>query len=249
MKVAGCGLVASYHECSRLTRVQAEGALAHFSVVALRSCRSTVRRPHVSDVVQIAGIHRPSLNPQCGSNSFFIPQLLSIASMARKAAQKAAQAPPLDGCTIATSGKFPGTTQAALGARITSLGATTATKVTADTNILIATEKDYESNSTKVKAAASHNVPVVTLEWLEECESTSESLASTRSTMLILTIMQMPKQMRRIFFCLLRPLLQLLHRVKPMDPRSALHHLTRRQLRLKMHRSPRRSQRSLRTPK
>jgi len=92
--------------------------------------------------------------------------------MARKAAQKATQAPPLDGCSIATSGKFPGTTQKALADRITSLGATVASKVTADTTFLIATEKDYESDSTKVKAAAAHGIPVLALEWLESCEST-----------------------------------------------------------------------------
>jgi poly [ADP-ribose] polymerase len=96
--------------------------------------------------------------------------------MARKAAQQAAKAAPLDGFSIAISGKFPGTTQAALATRITSLGATVAAKVTVDTNLLIATEKDYESNSTKVKAAAPLNVPVVTLDWLEECESTSKCL-------------------------------------------------------------------------
>lgn len=99
--------------------------------------------------------------------------------MARKAAQKAVKAVPLDGCVIATSGKFPGTTQTALASRITSLGATASSKVTSDTNILIATEKDYESNSTKVKAAASYDIPVVTLEWLEECESTGQLFPST----------------------------------------------------------------------
>lgn len=91
--------------------------------------------------------------------------------MVRKAAQKAAKAQPLDGLVLATSGKFPNTTQAALATRITSLGATVATKVTDDTSYLISTEKDFESNSTKVKAAANHNIPVVTIEWLEECES------------------------------------------------------------------------------
>lgn len=99
--------------------------------------------------------------------------------MARKAAQKAAKAAPLDGCSIATSGRFPGTTQAALQARITSLGATIATSVTADTTFLVATEKDFESNSTKVKAASAHSVPVVTIDWLEECESTGTSPSST----------------------------------------------------------------------
>ncbi|KAH7081044.1 poly polymerase catalytic domain-containing protein [Paraphoma chrysanthemicola] len=99
--------------------------------------------------------------------------------MARKAAQKAAKVAPLDGCSIATSGKFPGTTQGALGERISQLGATVASKVTADTTFLIATEKDYESNSTKAKAASAHNVPVVTLEWLEECESTDAKVDET----------------------------------------------------------------------
>jgi poly [ADP-ribose] polymerase len=124
------------------------------------------------------------------SNSWILPYNLATSAvhtrqltlMARKAAQKAAKAAPLDGLAIATSGKFPGTTQAALASRIASLGATVPSKVTADTNILIATEKDYESISTKTKAAASHNVPVVTLDWLEECESTGQLLPSTLFT-------------------------------------------------------------------
>lgn len=94
--------------------------------------------------------------------------------MARKAAQKAAQVSPFDGCTIATSGKFNGTTQGALQTRIKSLGGTAASSVNADTTFLIATEKDYEANSTKVKAATSQNVPIVSLDWLEECEASSE---------------------------------------------------------------------------
>lgn len=93
--------------------------------------------------------------------------------MPRKAAPKATPkaAPPLDGCSVATSGRFPGTSQSALQSRLTSLGATIASSVTANTTHLIATEKDYESNSTKTKAAATHDVPVVTIEWLDECES------------------------------------------------------------------------------
>jgi hypothetical protein len=104
--------------------------------------------------------------------------------MARKAAQKAAKASPLDGYSICASGKFPGTNQGALAERITSLGATVASKVTADTSFLIATEKDYESNSTKVKAATEHNVPVVTLDWLEECENTGKPLAFISGTVI-----------------------------------------------------------------
>jgi poly [ADP-ribose] polymerase len=102
--------------------------------------------------------------------------------MARKAAQKAVQqAAPLDGCSIATSGRFNGTTQGALQSRLTSLGAMITSSVTADTTYLIATEKDYESNSTKVKAAAAHNVPVMTIDWLEECESTGEKMPQNSS--------------------------------------------------------------------
>jgi len=97
--------------------------------------------------------------------------------MARKAAQKAPAASPLDGCTVAASGRFPsGVTQSALQARLTSLGAAFASSVSADTTHLIATEKDFESNSTKVKAAAAHNVPVVTLHWLDECETTGSKV-------------------------------------------------------------------------
>jgi poly [ADP-ribose] polymerase len=64
-----------------------------------------------------------------------------------------------------------------LAERITSLGATVASKITADTSFLIATEKDYESHSTKVKAATEHSVPVVTLDWLDECENTGKRLS------------------------------------------------------------------------
>lgn len=93
--------------------------------------------------------------------------------MARKAAQKAPPpATPLDGCSVATSGRFPGTSQSALQSRLTSLGAAIASSVTANTTHLIATDKDFESNSTKVKAAAANSVPVVTIEWLDECETT-----------------------------------------------------------------------------
>ncbi|KAL5115482.1 hypothetical protein ACEQ8H_006623 [Pleosporales sp. CAS-2024a] len=96
--------------------------------------------------------------------------------MARKATQKAVKAAPLQDCAIALSGKFPGTTLAALAGRLSDLGATVPSKVTVDTHMLISTEKDFESNSTKVKAAETHNVPVVTLDWLDECESTDSKV-------------------------------------------------------------------------
>ncbi|KAH6644488.1 poly polymerase catalytic domain-containing protein [Boeremia exigua] len=93
--------------------------------------------------------------------------------MARKAAQKQAQAAPLDRCSIATSGRFPGTTQAALQTRITDLGGTIVSKVTYDTTLLITTDKDYETRSTKVAAAKSNGVPIVSIDWLDETESSN----------------------------------------------------------------------------
>ena len=93
--------------------------------------------------------------------------------MARKAAQKQVQASPLDGYAIATSGRFPRTTQSALQGRVTDLGGSIASKVTADTNILIATDKDFEAKSTKVVAAIANDVPIVTIDWLDETESSN----------------------------------------------------------------------------
>jgi poly [ADP-ribose] polymerase len=93
--------------------------------------------------------------------------------MARKAAQKQVKASPLDGLSIATSGRFTGTTQGALQTRVTDLGATIASKVTAETDILIATDKDFEAKSTKINAAIDNGIPIVTIDWLEETESTN----------------------------------------------------------------------------
>ncbi|KAJ4341757.1 hypothetical protein N0V95_007111 [Ascochyta clinopodiicola] len=100
--------------------------------------------------------------------------------MARKAAQKQAQASPLDGYLVATSGRFPGTTQSALQSRICDLGGDIASKVTTDTSILIATEKDFEANSTKVAAAVSSGVPIVTIDWLEDTESSNVKADETQ---------------------------------------------------------------------
>ena len=92
--------------------------------------------------------------------------------MVRRAAQKQAKTSPLDGYSIATSGRFSGTTQSALQSRIVKLGGNIASKVMTDTNILIATDNDFKANSTKVAAAIANDIPIVTIEWLEETEST-----------------------------------------------------------------------------
>lgn len=93
----------------------------------------------------------------------------------RKAAQKKAQAPPLDGLSIATSGRFQGTTIRELQARIEDLGGSIASKVTADTSILVATEKDFEAKSTKVAAALANSIPIVSIDWLEATDSSQRT--------------------------------------------------------------------------
>ncbi|PSN74498.1 PARP-domain-containing protein [Corynespora cassiicola Philippines] len=103
--------------------------------------------------------------------------------MARKPAPKAAPAPALDGSAIAVSGRFPGTNQSALQKRITSLGATFSPSISPDTTHLIVTEKEYGQDTTKVKAAKDSGIPIVTIEWLDECE-TSNSKADETSYML-----------------------------------------------------------------
>ena len=91
----------------------------------------------------------------------------------RTASKPQAQASPLDGYSIATSGRFSGTSQSALSTRITDLGGSVASKVTTDTSILISTDKDFESKSTKVAAAIENDVPIVTIDWLDETESSN----------------------------------------------------------------------------
>jgi poly [ADP-ribose] polymerase len=102
-------------------------------------------------------------------------------TMARKAAQSKAKASsPLDGCSVATSGRFSGTTQGALQTRITDLGGSIDSKVTSDTDILIATEKDFEANTTKIAAALSNNTPIVSLDWLDETEESNAKADETQ---------------------------------------------------------------------
>ncbi|KAF1923195.1 poly polymerase 2 ADP-ribosyltransferase 2 [Didymella exigua CBS 183.55] len=91
----------------------------------------------------------------------------------RAASKQKAQASPLDGCSVATSGRFSGTSQGALQKRVTDLGGSVASKITADTNILITTDKDFEAKSAKIAAAIDNDVPIVTIDWLDETESSN----------------------------------------------------------------------------
>lgn len=91
---------------------------------------------------------------------------------------KKAPAPPLAGYVIAISGTFAGTNQTAVQGTITSLGATVAKSVTADTNVLVSTPADVKKGSKKVQDAQSADIPIVSLDWLDEC-ATSQQLVDT----------------------------------------------------------------------
>lgn len=84
----------------------------------------------------------------------------------------------LQGYSIATSGRFPGT-NASLHARIIALGASIASKVTADTSLVIATDKDYDTQSKKVAAAIAHDIPIVTIAWFEATEASNAKADET----------------------------------------------------------------------
>ncbi|XXG98664.1 hypothetical protein Hte_004992 [Hypoxylon texense] len=87
----------------------------------------------------------------------------------KAAASTAPPPPPLAGCNIAISGTIPGRTQAAIERDfINVLGASLAKSVTASTTHLITNETDYKKPSAKVKAAQSHNVAVVSFQWLQD---------------------------------------------------------------------------------
>lgn len=79
---------------------------------------------------------------------------------------------PLSGHQLAISGRFPGgATQRDLEQRICNLRGVFKSKVTADTTILIASQKDFQTPSIKVVAATENGIPIVSLEWLEQTES------------------------------------------------------------------------------
>lgn len=78
--------------------------------------------------------------------------------------------PPLQGCIIAISGKFPGRTQGAIEKDLISpLGGTLAKVVNAETTHLVTTESEAAKPATKVTQAKSHNVHIVAMTWLEDC--------------------------------------------------------------------------------
>ncbi|CAI6301543.1 unnamed protein product [Periconia digitata] len=83
---------------------------------------------------------------------------------------------PLNGYTLALSGTFPGQTQQALQSTITSLGGEVAKSITAETSILVSTTADVNKNSKKVQDAQSADIPIVSIDWLNDSSSNSKAM-------------------------------------------------------------------------
>ena len=97
----------------------------------------------------------------------------------KKSKTAAVPAPlPLDGCIVALSGTFPGSSQSALEKEyINPLGATLAKSITSTTSHLITTESDFAKPSTKVKQAQGQDTHIVKLGWLTDCFDQSTRLS------------------------------------------------------------------------
>jgi poly [ADP-ribose] polymerase 2/3/4 len=85
--------------------------------------------------------------------------------------RRKAPAQPLSNHTIAISGTFPGTSQLNIQNTILQLGANFPKSVTADTTILVSTEADVKKQSKKVQDAQASDIPIVSLDWLNEVSS------------------------------------------------------------------------------
>lgn len=96
---------------------------------------------------------------------------------AKKAAAPASVTFSFAGALIAFSGSFPGKTQAAVKAIAEAAGAVVSPNVVYDTSILVTTEADCKKKTAKVRAAKSLGIPIVSLEWLEQCVQKGTRLA------------------------------------------------------------------------
>ncbi|KAE8441035.1 hypothetical protein EG329_006072 [Mollisiaceae sp. DMI_Dod_QoI] len=85
---------------------------------------------------------------------------------------------PLQGCSVALSGTFPGYSQPILEQEfINALGATLSKTINKSTTHLVTTDADFAKPSTKVKQARSHDLHIVKLSWLEDCLDQSTKLS------------------------------------------------------------------------
>ncbi|KAI8945652.1 poly polymerase catalytic domain-containing protein [Xylaria longipes] len=95
----------------------------------------------------------------------------------RKKKAAAPTTPPFAGFSIAISGSIPGRTQASIETDfIAPLGGALVKSVSASTTHLVTTEADYQKPSAKVKSAQANGIPIVTLQWLEDCLSQNTRL-------------------------------------------------------------------------
>ncbi|KAF6828954.1 hypothetical protein CPLU01_08184 [Colletotrichum plurivorum] len=85
-------------------------------------------------------------------------------------------AQPLDGLVIAISGTFE-KKRAEIEEFLTSLGAGIAKSITKRTTHLITTQFDFDGNTSKVVAARKNDLPIVSLEWAEECDAKGSKVA------------------------------------------------------------------------
>ena len=110
---------------------------------------------------------------------YFKNENLEVTMPPKKSGRKAAQtAPPLDGCTIALSGTFPGFTQPAIeNDFINALGASLSKTVNSETTHLVTNDVDFAKPSTKVKQAKTRDIQIVKLAWLEDCLDQAKRLS------------------------------------------------------------------------
>ncbi|KAH6611508.1 hypothetical protein Trco_001528 [Trichoderma cornu-damae] len=103
--------------------------------------------------------------------------------MARRKVAPAAPAapavpPPLDGCVLSISGKFDSSnhTHASLEKLVRSLGGSVTKSVTKATTHVVCTEDDYNGKSAKVAAGTAKDLPLVSPEWVFECEKRNKAI-------------------------------------------------------------------------
>jgi hypothetical protein len=86
--------------------------------------------------------------------------------------------PPLDGCVIAISGKFDASkhTHASLEQLIRSLGGSVTKSVAKTTTHVVCSEDDYNNDSAKVAAAKAKDLPIVSVEWIQEAEKLNKAV-------------------------------------------------------------------------
>ncbi|PTB78739.1 PARP-domain-containing protein [Trichoderma longibrachiatum ATCC 18648] len=96
----------------------------------------------------------------------------------RRKAAAAPAVPPLDGCVLAISGKFDTSkhTHASLEQLIRSLGGSVTKSVAKTTTHLVCSEDDFNSDSAKVAAAKTKDLPVVSLHWILEAEKLNKAV-------------------------------------------------------------------------